>query len=152
MSPTIVVRKGVPVLVTGGAGGPLIIANVANAVVNAVDFGMDPARAIDAPRAHARGVCPQDDGLSLCLEDGRVGAAVMDDLRSRGHHAVSLDSIDGVPCAPWPGQGCEYWLETRTQAAGIDPKTRRRLAAHDPRNEFAGQDAAGDGAVSQQRR
>ena len=151
-SPAIVVRNGVPVLVTGGQGGPLIISNVANAIVNAVDFGMDPARAIDAPRSFARGACDVDSGLQLCLEEGRVGAAVVEDLRGRGHEVTSLSDL-APGCAPWPaGEGCEYWLSTRSQAAGVDPVTRRRLAASDPRNELAGADEAGLGAVAQARR
>ena len=44
MAPTIVVRGGRPELVVGGAGGARIIMGVTLAVINTVDFGMDPRR------------------------------------------------------------------------------------------------------------
>jgi len=50
ISPTIVVEDGIPVLVVGAAGGAQIIMGSLLAVVNTVDYGLDPARAIDAER------------------------------------------------------------------------------------------------------
>ena len=52
MSPTIVVKDGKPLLVTGSPGGRTIINTVLGVVVNVVDFGMDVQAAVDAPRMH----------------------------------------------------------------------------------------------------
>ncbi|TWB65411.1 gamma-glutamyltransferase [Bradyrhizobium sacchari] len=52
MSPTIVLRNGKPVLVTGSPGGSRIISTVLQVVVNVLDYRMDVATAVAAPRLH----------------------------------------------------------------------------------------------------
>ncbi len=52
MTPTIVERGDSLWFVVGSPGGPRIISTVLQAVVNAVDFGMDAQAAISAPRVH----------------------------------------------------------------------------------------------------
>ena len=52
MTPTIVQKDGVPLLVTGSPGGSTIITTVLQVVVNVVDHGMDLAAAVAAPRVH----------------------------------------------------------------------------------------------------
>ncbi|MCK9468893.1 MAG: gamma-glutamyltransferase [Porticoccaceae bacterium] len=52
MTPTLVLRDGVPVLVTGGPGGSRIITSVLQVILNHVDFGMNVAEATAAPRIH----------------------------------------------------------------------------------------------------
>ncbi len=52
MTPTIMTRDGKLALVTGSPGGPRIITTVLQDIVNMVDFGMNVAEAIDAPRIH----------------------------------------------------------------------------------------------------
>ncbi|MGL9619192.1 gamma-glutamyltransferase [Bradyrhizobium sp. U531] len=52
MSPTIVLRDGKPVLVTGSPGGSRIISSVLQVVVNVLDYKMDVAAAVAAPRLH----------------------------------------------------------------------------------------------------
>jgi gamma-glutamyltranspeptidase / glutathione hydrolase len=52
MSPTIVFKNGKPVLITGAPGGSRIITTVLQVIVNAIDFGMDIAQAVAAPRVH----------------------------------------------------------------------------------------------------
>jgi gamma-glutamyltranspeptidase/glutathione hydrolase len=52
MSPTIVLRDGKPVLVTGSPGGSRIISTVLQVIVNVLDYNMDVAAAVDAPRLH----------------------------------------------------------------------------------------------------
>ena len=113
MSPTIVVRDGRPVLVVGGSGGSQIIMGALHAVVNTVDYGLDPAHAVDAGRLDAQ--FPPE----LILEDGRVSAVAEADLISRGHVVASEGEYSDVPLV---------------QAAGIDPDTEERLAATDPRS------------------
>lgn len=52
MSPTIVLRGGKPVLVTGSPGGSRIISTVLQVIVNVLDYRMDVAAAVAAPRLH----------------------------------------------------------------------------------------------------
>jgi gamma-glutamyltranspeptidase/glutathione hydrolase len=52
MSPTIVLKDDKPVLVTGSPGGSRIISTVLQVIVNVLDYRMDVAAAVDAPRLH----------------------------------------------------------------------------------------------------
>lgn len=113
ISPTIVVEDGDPVLVVGGAGGPQIIMGSLMAVVNTVDFGLDPAQAIDAERID------EQPGKEMSIEQGRISPPVQADLIARGH--------------TFRREG-EYAELPRVQAAGVDPETGERLAATDPRS------------------
>jgi gamma-glutamyltranspeptidase/glutathione hydrolase len=51
MAPTIVLRDGVPVLLTGSPGGANIIPYTASSIIGMLDFGLDPQAAIDRPHA-----------------------------------------------------------------------------------------------------
>jgi gamma-glutamyltranspeptidase/glutathione hydrolase len=112
ISPTIVADRGKPILAVGGAGGATIIMGSLLSVVNAVDFGQDPARAVDAERL-------DEQSGQMMLENVRVDPAVQSDLSSRGHQIVA--------------EG-EYGMAPRVQAAGIDPRTGERLGTTDPRS------------------
>ena len=114
ISPTIVVEDGEPVLVVGGAGGAQIIMGSLLAVVNTVDYGLDPAAAIDAERID------EQSGTSMTIEQGRVLPQAQAELISRGHEFQRREG--------------EYAELPRVQAAGIDPETGERLAATDPRS------------------
>ncbi|MCI0547542.1 MAG: gamma-glutamyltransferase family protein, partial [Candidatus Rokubacteria bacterium] len=52
MTPTLVLRDGRLLMVTGSPGGPRIISSVLLTVLNVLDFGMDVQAAVDAPRLH----------------------------------------------------------------------------------------------------
>lgn len=52
MTPTIVLKDGRPVLVTGAPGGSRIITTVLEVIVNSIDFGRPIAQAVAAPRVH----------------------------------------------------------------------------------------------------
>ena len=52
MSPTIVLKDGKPILVTGSPGGRTIINTVLQIIVNVIDFKMDIQAAVDEPRIH----------------------------------------------------------------------------------------------------
>jgi gamma-glutamyltranspeptidase / glutathione hydrolase len=52
MTPTIVLKNGKPVLVTGAPGGSRIITSVLQVILNTFDFDMDVAHAVAAPRVH----------------------------------------------------------------------------------------------------
>ncbi|MDZ7288637.1 MAG: gamma-glutamyltransferase [candidate division KSB1 bacterium] len=52
MTPTIVAKEGKPYLLIGSPGGRTIINTVLQVIVNVIDFDMDIAEAIAAPRIH----------------------------------------------------------------------------------------------------
>jgi len=52
MSPTIVLKDGKPVMTLGAAGGPTIITQVVQVLINVIDLGMSPQNAVAAPRVH----------------------------------------------------------------------------------------------------
>src|SRR5947208_17191240 len=111
MSPTIVVRGGRPVLVTGGAGGSLIIMGVAETVLNTVEYGLTVPQAVDEARIDDQGTS------TLRVEDARIDPSVLADLQSRGWTPVR--------------QG-EYGPRPRVQAAG-ETADGTMTAVSDPR-------------------
>src|SRR5579872_109494 len=106
MSPTIVLKDGKPVLVTGSPGGSRIISTVLQVIVNVLDYHMDIAAAVAAPRLHHQWL-PDE----VRVERG-FAEETLAELRARGHRVVepmgqtSANSIaltpDGVFGAPDP--------------------------------------------------
>jgi gamma-glutamyltranspeptidase/glutathione hydrolase len=112
--PVIVVSRGKPILVAGGAGGARIIMGVLSAVLDVVDYGLDIAHAVDAERIDDLGTA------KLMIEDARFDPAVLADLQARGHTLVR--------------EG-EYGPRPRVQLAGIDLATGLRAAVSDSRSD-----------------
>ncbi|MGJ4999183.1 gamma-glutamyltransferase [Bradyrhizobium sp. HKCCYLS3077] len=79
MSPTIVLRGGKPVLVTGSPGGSRIISTVLQVIVNVLDYKMDVRQAVTAPRLHHQWM-PDEVRIEKGFADD-----VLADLRTRGH-------------------------------------------------------------------
>jgi len=52
MTPTIVAKDGIPIFATGTPGGKTIINTTMQTIINVIDFNMNIARAIAAPRIH----------------------------------------------------------------------------------------------------
>ena len=52
MTPTIVLKDGKPLLVTGSPGGSRIITTVLQVLINVIDYRMSIAEAVQAPRIH----------------------------------------------------------------------------------------------------
>ncbi len=52
MTPTLVLEDGKVRMVAGSPGGPRIITTVLLALINVLDFGLDPSEAIAQPRFH----------------------------------------------------------------------------------------------------
>ena len=82
MSPTIVLKDGRPVLVTGSPGGSRIISTVLQVIVNVLDYGMNVAAAVDAPRLHQQWLPDEVRIERGFTEDTLAG------LRARGHLLV----------------------------------------------------------------
>jgi gamma-glutamyltranspeptidase/glutathione hydrolase len=82
MTPTIVLKDGKPVLVTGSPGGSRIISTVLQVIVNVLDYDMTIADAVDAPRLHHQWQPDQVRAERGFPEDIIAG------LRARGHTVV----------------------------------------------------------------
>jgi gamma-glutamyltranspeptidase/glutathione hydrolase len=115
MSPTILAKDGELVAVVGSPGGRTIINTVLQVVLNVVDFGMNIQEAVDAPRIHHQWLPDV-----TRIEDGGADAATVAALEAMGH-AVDVGG----------GQGLAHCIM-------IDPATKERLGAADPRNPDAG--------------
>ena len=79
MTPTIVLRDGKPVLVTGSPGGSRIISAVLQVVVNVIDYNIDAARAVALPRLHQQWL-PEEVRVEQGFPD-----EVLAGLRAKGH-------------------------------------------------------------------
>lgn len=116
MTPTIVLDKGAPWLVTGAAGGPTIITAVLQTIVNVVDFGMNVQQAVDAPRVHHQWL-PDE----ILHERMGMPKDVQEALRARGHKVRERAATDS------------RGLIASQHAAMIERGTGMRLGASDGR-------------------
>jgi len=82
MSPTIVLKDGNPVLVTGSPGGSRIISTVLQVIVNVLDYRMDIAAAVAAPRLHHQWL-PDEVRIERGFADDTLAA-----LRAKGHSVI----------------------------------------------------------------
>jgi len=106
MTPTIVLKDGKPVLVTGSPGGSRIISTTLQVTVNVLDYKMDVMSAVAAPRLHHQWL-PDDVRIENGFPEPTLAA-----LRAMGHRIVkpmgqtSANSIavtaDGLLGAPDP--------------------------------------------------
>ncbi|MET0971149.1 MAG: gamma-glutamyltransferase [Tardiphaga sp.] len=114
MSPTIVLKDGKPVLVTGSPGGSRIISTVLQVVVDVLDYRMDVAAAVAAPRLHHQWL-PDEVRIERGFPDDTLAT-----LKAMGHVIVepmgqtSANSILVTPNGP---------------LGAPDPRTRGATAA-----------------------
>ena len=114
MTPTIVLKDGKPMLVTGSPGGSRIISTVLQVVTNVIDHGMSLESATSNPRMHHQWL-PDE----VSMERG-MPEAVIRALEARGHK-VSQRA---------PGTPANSILLTRDGMIGVaDARTRGALAA-----------------------
>jgi len=126
LTPTLVLKEGRPVLAISVAGGDLQDQVSLQLLLNCLEFGLDPAASVTAPRfstAHHTGSFsqppPQLGSLSL---DGGFSTDVVADLKQRGHDLKSVNGPIGHPCV------LRIDANGAKQAAG-DPKARRFAGA-----------------------
>ncbi|WNV07338.1 gamma-glutamyltransferase [Tardiphaga sp. 709] len=106
MSPTIVLKDGKPVLVTGSPGGSRIISTVLQVIVNVIDYRMDVMSAVATSRLHHQWL-PDEVRIERGFSEEALNA-----LRAMGHKVIepmgqtSANSIlvtpDGLLGAPDP--------------------------------------------------
>ena len=82
MTPTIVTKDGKVVLVTGTPGGSRIISTVLQVIVNVIDYRMDIAAAVAAPRLHHQWM-PDEVRVEPGFQQDVLAA-----LRSKGHRVM----------------------------------------------------------------
>jgi len=111
MAPTIVLKDGKPVLVTGSPGGSRIITAVLQVIVNVIDFRMPLARAVDAPRLHHQWQPDQ-----VFVEPG-FAPAVLAALKSRGHAIVPTEPHTSANSIAVTADGYVGVADTRTRGA-----------------------------------
>ncbi len=114
MTPSIVARDGRLVAVVGSPGGRTIINTVLQVILNVVDFGMNIQMAVEAPRMHHQWLPDR-----IRIEESGVGSATVQRLEAMGHTVQTASS-----------QGTAHSIM-------IDPRTRERLGAADPRSPDA---------------
>jgi gamma-glutamyltranspeptidase/glutathione hydrolase len=114
MSPTIVLRDGKPVLVTGSPGGSRIISTVLQVIVNVLDYKMDVAAAVAAPRLHHQWL-PDEVRVERGFPNDVLSA-----LKAMDHHIVE----------PMGQTSANSILVTASGPLGApDPRTRGAEAA-----------------------
>jgi gamma-glutamyltranspeptidase/glutathione hydrolase len=97
MSPTIVLKDGKPVLVTGSPGGSRIISAVLQVVVDVLDYNMDVAAAVAAPRVHHQWM-PDEVRVERGFSD-----EVLAELRAKGHKVIEplgQTSVNSIAVTP----------------------------------------------------
>ena len=82
MSPTIVMKDGKAVLVTGSPGGSRIISAVSQIIVDVLDYDMDVAAAVAAPRLHHQWL-PDEVRIERGFADDTLAG-----LKARGHRLI----------------------------------------------------------------
>ncbi|MGY3427771.1 gamma-glutamyltranspeptidase/glutathione hydrolase [Bradyrhizobium sp. F1.13.4] len=114
MSPTIVLKDGKPVLVTGSPGGSRIISTVLQVIVNVLDYKMDVAAAVAAPRLHHQWL----------PDEVRVESGFPDNV------LVELKAMDHLIVTPMGQTSANSIAVTANGPLGApDPRTRGAEAA-----------------------
>lgn len=115
MSPTIVLRKGRPILALGAAGGPTIISQVVMALVNMLDLGMPPEMAIAQPRLHHQW-SPDELEVERTLPE-----SLRKSLEERGHKLSEKNAIGVTQIVGRTADGKEF-VGTADPRAGGEAK------------------------------
>jgi gamma-glutamyltranspeptidase/glutathione hydrolase len=114
MSPTIILKDGKPVLVTGSPGGSRIISTVLQVIVDILDYHMDIEDAVAAPRLHEQWL-PDEVRIERGFPDDVIAA-----LRAKGHSVVTPLGQTSANSIAVTGSGLE---------GAPDPRTRGSAAA-----------------------
>ena len=120
MTPTILLKNGRVVLVTGSPGGPTIISTVLQILVHVIDHKMSLADAVAAPRIHHQWM-PDE----IRVERGSMPESVRKQMIAMGHLFPRKGGGDG-----------EAWGDAESIA--IEPRTGMRVGVTDPRSPDAG--------------
>ena len=111
MTPTIVLKDNQPVLVTGSPGGSRIISAVLQVIVNVIDYRMDVATAVAAPRLHNQWL-PDE----VRVERGFSGETLAA-LRARGDRVIEQLGQTSANSIAVTGNGLQGAPDPRTRGA-----------------------------------
>jgi len=117
MTPTLLVKDGVPYMAVGSPSGTRIVNAVLQTLVNVIDFEMPLQAAVEFPRLHWSG-----DELEV---EGQFGTAMAESLRAMGH--------DPIMKKPW-----DAWFGTMMavgQLGDTGKSAARVIAVGDPRRK-----------------
>ena len=117
MTPTIIARDGRPMMVVGSPGGKTIINTVLRVVTNVIDFDMDLASAVAAPRLHHQWMPDR-----TTLEDG-FPQETADALAAMGHTISGRRGIQG-------DAHCIYIFPDGKRLAVADPRRNGAAGAY----------------------
>jgi gamma-glutamyltranspeptidase/glutathione hydrolase len=111
MTPTIVLYRGKPLIVTGSPGGSRIITAVMQVLVNTIDHRMSIADAVHAPRIHHQWL-PDEAMVEPAYPEALAKALV-----GRGHTVRIWPPFTSVPSIMVTPQGLVGAADTRTRGA-----------------------------------
>jgi gamma-glutamyltranspeptidase/glutathione hydrolase len=111
MTPTIVLRNGKPLIVTGSPGGSRIITAVLQVLLNTIEHRMTIAESVQAPRIHHQWL-PDE----TMIEPG-VSAAMARALEARGHNVKVWAPFTSAPSIMVTPEGLVGAADTRTRGA-----------------------------------
>ena len=97
MTPIIVTRNGLPVMTTGGSGGPTIVSGVLQVVLNILAFHLDPASAVAEPRIHEQAA------PDVVIVEEAMPAATRSALEQMGYKlrlVPALGAVGAITIAP----------------------------------------------------
>ena len=114
MSPTIVLKDGKVVLVTGTPGGSRIITMVLQVILDVIDHGMTIAEAVAAPRLHHQWLPDQ------VFVERAVPQEIVAALEARGHKVTAVANF---------GSANSIMVLAEGLMGAADPRTRGSLAA-----------------------
>jgi gamma-glutamyltranspeptidase / glutathione hydrolase len=108
MTPTMVVKDGKLVLLTGSPGGRTIINTVFSIVFGVVEYGLNGRQAVDLARIHHQWLPDR-----VSIEEGKVPDDIVAALKSLGHD-VRTQTRQGDAHSIWIGpDGTPYGVEDR---------------------------------------
>jgi gamma-glutamyltranspeptidase/glutathione hydrolase len=97
MTPIIITKNNVPVMTTGGSGGPTIISGVLQITLNILDFHLDAAEAVNEPRIHEQAT------PDVVIVEETMPLATRSALEQMGYKlkvVPSLGSVGALTIAP----------------------------------------------------
>ena len=113
MTPTIVLKRGKPIIAVGAAGGPKIISAVLQELVGMLDLGLSPTEAMAAPRIH------QQWSPDELMAEKSLSEEVKAALAARGHTVRELNSLSVSHMVHRPVAGKSFTGAADPRSTGV---------------------------------
>ena len=117
MTPTMVIKDGRLVLLTGSPGGRTIINTVFTIVLGVAEYGLNGRQAVDLARMHHQWLPDR-----VTLEDKAVPEEVLATLRAMGHEVRTLSRQGDSRTLPRQGDAHSIWVAPDGMAYGIEDR------------------------------